>query len=104
MKKKYRRITELTDLEIKELLEEVVGPVVKTRDIKRNKHDNTVSAYITTKWGKISFEMEDLIELTETEYSVDFSITPDDIWKYRQYLFALGVNPLTQDNPYIGKV
>lgn len=100
MKKRWRRIVELTDKEIKALLDEMIAPK-RVFDIERNKEDNTVSATIVTEWGENHDEIEDVIDLFETEYNVDFLITPEDQWKYRQYLFALGVNPLTIDNPYL---
>ena len=98
--KKYRRLTELTDKEIEELLQECVAPK-KIKDIERNKESNEVYAVITTIWGDKKEEIEDNITLTETEYLVDWGIEPEDTWQYRQYLFALGVNPLTIDNPYL---
>ena len=103
MKKNYRRIVELTDKEIKALLNECVAPK-KIKNIEHNEEDNEVSAIITTVWGEEKEEVEDKITLTEDEYIVDWGIEPEDTLQYRQYLFALGVNPLSFENPYIGKV
>ena len=103
MKKKYRRIVELTDKEIKALLNECIAPK-KIEDIERNEEDNEITAVITTVWGEEKEEIEDNITLTEDEYLVDWDIRPEDTWQYRQYLLALGVNPLSYKNPYIGKI
>ena len=103
MKRTYRRITELTDTEIKKMLNKLIAPK-KIADIRRNEEENEIYATITTVWGDNKEEIEDEITLTETEYMVDWGIRPEDIWEYRQYLFALGVNPLTIDNPFIGNI
>lgn len=102
-KKNYRRIVELTDKEIKALINECIAPI-KIENIERNEKDNEVHAVITTIWGTEKEEIEDEITLTEDEYMADWNIRPEDIWQYRQYLFAIGVNPLSFENPYIGKV
>ena len=94
----YRRITALTDKEIVDLCEEMFHPESAFDVVRGN---DEVRVTITTRWGEDAELMKDVVTLTETEYIVDWSIEPEDLWKYRQYLFALGVNPLTRDNPYL---
>lgn len=95
---KYRAITDLSDVEIKALCEEIFRPEYVS-DIERG--DDEVRVTIGTRWGEKSELMEDVVTLTDSEYDVDWGISPEDIWQYRQYLFALGVTPLAHDNPYL---
>ena len=98
VKYKYRAITDLSDSEIEALCEEIFHPEYIS-DIERG--DDEVCVTIGTRWGEKSELMEDVIVLTDSEYDADWSIRPEDIWQYRQYLFALGVTPLAHDNPYL---
>ena len=98
VKYKYRAITDLSDAEIKALCKELFRPEYVS-NIERG--DDEVRVTIGTRWGEKSELMEDVVTLTDSEYDVDWGIRPEDIWQYRQYLFALGVTPLAHDNPYL---
>ena len=91
-----RRITELTDQEVTALCVEMFHPD-KILDIERE--DDVIRVTIVTTWP--SGPLEDIVTLDESEYDVDWQIEPEDTWQYRQYLYALGVNPLSRDNPYL---
>ncbi len=68
-------------------------------DIERG--DDEVCVTIGPRWGEENELIEDVVSLTDSEYNVDWDIRSEDLWQYRQYLFALGVTPLARDNPYL---
>lgn len=98
---KYRRLAQLRDYEINALLDILFGDHILV-DIKRSDAPTELTVTIETLWE--SGKIEDLIFMTETDVKThDIRLSSEDIWAYRQKLFALGVNPLTINNPYLKK-
>lgn len=94
----FRSLISLSDDEIRKVVTSIYDCNIK--EIQRDKSDGTVTVYAISDWnGK---EMEDTLHLEyEDIWSHDFAFSPDEIWKYKQYLFALGVNLLAKDNQFL---
>lgn len=99
---KYREFLNLTDEEIKFILNDIFHPI-KVDNIQRDEEFNEITADMTTIWndGVDDFHVTDEIELTPNTINVDFSITNNDIYKWKQFLLAKGCNVLLKDNPYL---
>ena len=99
---KYRKLTDLTDEEIKFAINDILHPV-SIGEIKRDYKWDTIDVDVTTDWGEdgetelitdtISLE-HDQIHLNWIDYN-----NPDFRW--RQFLLAKGCNRLLKDNPYL---
>ena len=86
---KYREFLDLTDDEIKYILTEIFHPV-SIGEIRRD----------------YTWNIEDEVTLKmPTAYScgleVDFSLSKDDIFRYQQFLLAMGCDYRLKDNPYL---
>lgn len=104
---KYRKLTDLTDEEVKFIVNEIVKPE-KILLIERNLESNYITVLEIQKWqfedddGSISFyEDEDELMLYESKLQADFSLTLEEKHLYLQYLLSKGCNYLFKDNPYI---
>lgn len=110
---KYRKITELTYNEIKEIINDIFKPI---NIIGIFYNDNSVSVAIETNWEyydsdsnkKIILINEEDITLTDpfvsdglaTEF--EYSFTYDEIIRYKKFCLAKGVCELyLTDNPYL---
>lgn len=102
---KYRKITALTDAEIKYILKELLY-AVKVTNISRNEEHNEVYADVTTEWetdsatGEVSLITDEVV-LDETTVNVPYTFTHSDKILYQKYLLAKGCNALLKDNPYL---
>ena len=106
---KYREFLNLTDEEIKFILNDIFHPV-KIENIQRDEEWNEFTVEMTTGgWDDgedEDFEITDEITLKlPTPYDcglgVDFSLNKEDGLKWRQFLLAKGCNYLLKDNPYL---
>ena len=99
---KYRKLTDLTDEEIKFAINDIIQPVY-IGEIKRDYKWDTIDVDITIDWGEDG--KEDLITDTITLYydklSVPWYDHGNDNYKWRQFLLAKGCNELLKDNPYL---
>ncbi len=102
MKKPDRRLTDLRKSEVNALLNEIVAPKA-IQNLKYDKERNEITATVITEWTTEEGmeDIEDDILLTEERYKVDWIIPPEEIRNYRMYLYALGINPLSKENPYM---
>lgn len=106
---KYRELLDLTDDEIKYILTEIFHPV-SIGEIRRDYTWNEIVVEMTTGgWNdgdEEDFDIEDEVTLKmPTAYScgleVDFSLSKDDIFRYQQFLLAMGCDYRLKDNPYL---
>lgn len=106
---RYREFLDLTDDEIKFILNDIFHPV-KIENIQRDKDWNEFILEMTTGgWNDgedEDFEITDEITLKlPTSYDcgleVDFSLNEEDRLKWRQFLLAKGCDYRLKDNPYI---
>lgn len=107
----YRDFMDLTNEEIKFIVNEIFHPK-KITNIKKSKKWNRFTCDITTGgWddGETKdFEVTDELELEmpngrSNGIHIDFSINAEDTTKWKQYLLAKGCNELLKDNPYFVK-
>lgn len=102
---KYRKITDLTDKEIMEILNNLYEPD-KIENIVRNVKDNEVVVDVTTTWivdekTKEEEQIVDEIILSDDQiYSQDLT-SDDDQYEYLQFLAAKGCHYLFKDNKYL---
>lgn len=99
---RYREFLDLTDEEIEFIINDIFHSV-KVDNIQRDKDFNEITADMTTIWNDAvdDFHVTDEIELTPNTINVDFSITNNDKYKWKQFLLAKGCNVLLKDNPYL---
>lgn len=101
---KYRKLTSLTDNEIKQILTDIFAPI-KIENMVRDKDDEIITADITTGgWddGEThGFEVTDEIEMTTSTIKAPFSITSGDCLLYKKFLLAKGCDYRLKNNPYI---
>ena len=94
----HKRLSALTDKQFRQLADAMFAPIKKFSVKRINETEAEIT--MTTTWP--SGDIEDTILFTEDGvHSHDISISNDDIRDYRQRLFAFGVHPLSQDNPYL---
>lgn len=108
---KYRKFLDLTDEEIKFILNDIFHPV-KIENIHRDKDWNQFTVEITTGgWNNgedEDFEITDEITLTlptlqSCGLDVDFSLDKEDELKWSQFLLAKGCDERLKNNPYLCK-
>ena len=111
-----KKITDLTDAEITQIITDLFSPK-EIKGLRRNKKKGTVSCSITTEWGEGSdvAEIEDILTLRNPfDYGLyeaidfedgSFPTDGEDVFKFKQFCFAMGVQPeyLTKSNPYLKK-
>ena len=109
-----KKITDLTDAEITQIITDLFSPK-EIKGIRRNKKKGTISCSITTEWGEGSdvAEIEDTLTLRNPfDYGLydaidfddgSFPTDEEDVFKFKQFCFAKGVQPeyLTKNNPYL---
>jgi len=108
-----KKITDLSDDQIRYIVNEIFKPK-EIKNIERDNEWECVTCNITTTWnGDVGegedeiIECEDELELKDPfEYGsplrVDFSISCDDVRKYKQLCFAFGIFPnWLSSNKYI---
>lgn len=107
----YRAITDLSDDEIKEIVNELYDPI---RIVAIRRGERSVSVDIETTWTNKfdeEFEVEDTVQMTDP-FAVDGGIIvedagvydPDDEFKqakFRKFCIAKGVCCLLRNNKYI---
>lgn len=113
---KYRKITELTDDEIKFIVNEIYKPEKITRII-RLKREDIVRVRVKTRWHTTDDDGKDIYYLDSEEltfrdpfrYRNAFESDSnaygfcycDNYEKYKKYCLAKGVCYLLKDNPYL---
>lgn len=99
---KYRDFLELTDDEIKFIINDIFHPN-KISNIERDKKCKKINVCITTGFQneEEEFEITDEVELSISGIQVDFAINTDDVIKWKQFLLAKGCNELLKNNPYL---
>ena len=98
----YRKLTDLTDEEIKFAINDIIHPV-KIGEIKRDYKWDTIDVDVTTNWGEAGNEdlITDTITLHYDKLSVPCYDHGNDNYKWRQFLLAKGCNELLKDNSYL---
>lgn len=99
---KYRKLTDLTDEEIKFAINDILHPV-SIGEIKRDYKWDTIDVDVTTDWGEDGKEdlITDTITLKCNRLIVPWYDHGNDDYKWRQFLLAKGCNGLIKDNPYL---
>ena len=105
---KYRKFLDLTDDEIKYILNDIFHPV-KIENIQRDEKWNEFTVEMTTGgWidDEGEFDITDEITLRlpipgSCGIQVDFSLKDSDVLKWKQFLMAKGCNELLNNNPYL---
>ena len=99
---KYRKLTELTDEEIKFAISDIIQPVY-LGEINRDYKWATSDVEVTIDWGEAGQEdlITDTITLHYDKLSVPWYDHGNDNYKWRQFLLAKGCNELLKDNPYL---
>lgn len=107
-KDKYRRIIDLTDEEIRFIINDIFDPKV-IENIQRDVVEDRITCDITTDgWndGETAYAMTDELSLSmpsavHSGIEIDFSVNPEEILKWKQFCIAKGCNTLFKNNPYI---
>lgn len=99
---KYRKLTDLTDEEIKFAINDIIQSVY-IGEIKRDYKWDTIDVDVTIDWGEDGKEdlITDTITLHYDKLSVPWYDHGNDNYKWRQFLLAKGCNELLNDNPYL---
>lgn len=105
---KYRKITELTDDEVRTIITHTFNPNTIT-GIRRFKRTNAIEFYITTDWEtydddgkKITFTHRDKMRMQEDGWvEYEFPIGYKDNQLLEKFLAAKGCHPLFKNNPYL---
>lgn len=105
----YRPVTDLTDNEIRYIVNEIFSPECIKRVIGRDKKAHCVSVDIITKWEteeNTASDILDTIYLYEPNWNhslieCDFSLASEDELKWEQFCLAKGCHPLLKNNPYL---
>lgn len=99
---KYRKLTDLSDEEIKYALNDILHPR-SIENIERDEELNCIFVDVETDWG-VEGEHDyiiDTITLSNEMISVPWFDTGRDNYKWQQFLLAKGCNELLKDNPYL---
>lgn len=99
---KYRKLTDLTDEEIKFAINDIIHPV-SIGEIVRDREYDTIDIDVTTDWGEDEKEelITDTITLHYNGLSVPWYDYGNNDYRWRQFLLAKGCNELLKDNPYL---
>jgi len=105
----YRPVTNLTDKEIRYIVNEIFSPECIKRKIGRDEKAHCVSVNIITKWEteeNSTSNIPDTIYLYEPNWNptlilCDFSLASTDELKWEQFCLAKGCHPLLKNNPYL---
>ena len=99
---KYRKLTDLTDEEIKFAINDIIYPE-SIGEIERDTEYDTIDVDVTTDWGEggeVSL-VEDTLTLDHnTIHTPWYSYGNEDL-RWKQFLLAKGCNRLLKDNPYL---
>lgn len=101
----YRQIIDLTDDEIKFILNDILKPN-SIRDIVRYPNGNAVMCKVSTTWFNREtgedYASEDTVVLDEDTINVTIPLEAEEEYRYKQYLMSKGCNRLLKCNPYMG--
>ena len=111
---KYRRITDLSNKQIKQVINDIFKPL-KIKRIIKNKERQEVVVLITWEWVSENddaadevIELEDRITLTDPfifegieNNSIHYDLFQDDIDIYKRFCIANGVCEYLKDNKYL---
>lgn len=102
----WRKLTDLTDEEVRELLLAVFNvEKSNTKNIVRDTEGQLITADITTEWigreDELPIKITDEIELYIDDFRVDFGTAREDRLRYVQWLLAHNVCWLAFDNPFL---
>ncbi len=98
---KYRKVTSLTDSEIKKIFK-FVFDVDNTEIISRNKEEDTVICGFEAVWGKGSF-IEDTFEISAygiEDVGNDYPLNREQEEIIEKFLIAKGCHYLQKNNPF----
>lgn len=99
---KYRKLTDLTDEEIRTIVTDLFDPV-EIGTIQRNSKYETIAVEITTAgWGEdADMEITEEVELTTEQFFADMATNDEDLFRYQQFLLAKGCDIRLKSNPYM---
>ena len=101
----WRKLTDLTDDEVKELLLAVLNIEKKnTNNIVRHEERQLITADITTEWGgenEPPIQITDEIELYIDDFRANFGTSREDRLRYQQWLLIHNICWLAFDNPFL---
>lgn len=112
---KPKKISDLTDEEVKFLASEIFRPK-KVTCVRRSRRDDEASCKIYLEWDDDEAPGKTFVTADEVTFKnpflhgyrsilADFSLAPSDFLKLRQFCFAKGITEgyedLSVDNPYL---
>lgn len=99
---KYRKLTNLTDEEIKFAINDIIHPV-SIGEIERDYHRDEIDVDITTDWREDGDPalITDAITLKYNCICLDWIDHNNPDFRWKQFLLAKGCNRLLKDNPYL---
>lgn len=98
---KYRKVTDLTDEEIKEVFK-VVFDVDNTEIISRNKKEDTIICGFDAVWGE-DILIQDTFEIScygIEDIGNDYPLSDEDNHLFQKFLIAKGCHFLQKDNSF----
>lgn len=104
---KWRKITDLTDEEVKELVFDILEVKKEnTNNIERDEDSQEITVDITTTWDggdEPDFDITDNITLYLYDIDVPFGNPNEYTLEYKKWLFAHGVCSLAYNNKFLKK-
>lgn len=99
---KYRKLTDLTDEEIKFAINDIIHPE-SIGEIERDYQRDQIDVDITTDWGEDGEPelITDTISLEHDRICLDWIDHNNPDFRWKQFLLAKGCNRLLKDNPYL---
>lgn len=102
---KYREFLSLTDEEIIYIIKEIFPHTNRVDNIERVNDQNKISCniYIMPQYPDLPDKLRLYLPEDESEsiQTCDFSLTPEELLKWEQYLLAKGCDYRLKDNPYL---
>lgn len=99
---KYRKLTDLTDEEIKFAINDIIHPE-SIGEIVRDGEYDTIDIDVTTDWGEDgeALLVEDTLTLEHNTIRTPWYSHDNEDFRWKQFLLAKGCNRLLKDNPYL---
>lgn len=101
----YREFMDLTDDEIKYIIKDIFPYTIKIDNIIRDPKFNQISCdiYIMEEYPDIPDTLDLMVPAFGQDgiTTHDFSLTNEELWKWKQFLLAKGCDERLKDNPYL---
>lgn len=99
----FRELTDLTDDEVKQIINDLFNPVKIKQVHKDNKYEK-IDVLFEWHWGDEVEEQSVTLSVPSNDEGgilADFTLNGKDYFRYNQFLLAKGVNYYLKDNPYL---